>query len=224
MYLADDNRLVDTAPSEPALRSYDYRPSVGITTGRRGLGSTTPWAMPIDQRFDEAFSLLFTTVPLSEKMELLGEPEVASHIASTAEIAYFHVKLCDVAPDGEFRLIADGGLLATHRNSHETPERLVPGEVYALRFALKHCAYAIEPGHRLRIAIASAEFQNAWPTGERARNTLHYGGQLASCIMLPIAPMSERMLPPPEFAASPHPVPAAGNVRQTNSTCSTSTS
>ena len=209
MYLADDGRLVDDAPSQVASDGYEYRPSVGITTGRRGLGSTTPWAMPIDQRLDEAYSLLFTAAPLNETMELLGEPEVVLHISSTAETAYFHVRLCDVAADGESRLITDGGLLATHRNSHETPERLVPGEVYALRFALKHCAHAIEPGHRLRLAVASAEFQNAWPTGERARNTIHYGGQRASRVMLPIAPAAEDVLPPPAFAASPHPLPAA---------------
>jgi hypothetical protein len=207
IYLAANGRLTDTAPTDTRSDEYDYRPSVGITTGRRGLGSTTPWAMPIDQRLDEAYSLLFTAAPLQTPMDLLGEPEVVLHVSSTAETAYFHVKLCDVAPDGESRLITDGGLLATHRNSHETPEKLVPGQVYPLRFTLKHCAYAIEPGHRLRVAIASAEFQNAWPTGERARNTVHHGGQFASLVMLPIAPMAERPLPPPAFDASPQPPP-----------------
>ena len=120
MYLADDGRLVATAPIEPGASRYDYRPSVGITTGRRGLGSTTPWAMPIDQRLDEAYSVLFTSEPVDQTMELLGEPVAhAASSSSTAEVAYFHVKLCEVAPDGASRLIADGGLLATHRNSHE---------------------------------------------------------------------------------------------------------
>jgi hypothetical protein len=206
--LSEGGVLTDTAGNSGS-DSYQYRPSVGITTGRRGLGSTTPWAMPIDQRLDEAHSLLFTTEPLRQNLELLGQPEALLHIASTAEVAYFHMKLCDVAPDGASRLICDGGLLATHRNSHETPEKLAPGHVYALCIPLRHCAYAIQTGHRLRIAIASAEFQNAWPTGQHAVNTIFRGGQHASHIVLPIAPRDARPLAPPEFAPSPHALPAA---------------
>jgi predicted acyl esterase len=207
MYLGDDGRLIGTAPAEAGASSYEYRPSVGITTGRRGLGSTTPWAMPIDQRLDEGYSVLFTSETLTEIVELLGEPEAVLHVSSTAEVAYFHVKLCDVAPDGASRLISDGGLLATHRNSHEAPEALVPGQIYQLRIPLRHCAYGIAPDHRLRVAIASAEFQNAWPTGQLARNTIHRGGQYASCVTLPIAPPARKPLPGPIFAASPHATP-----------------
>jgi predicted acyl esterase len=211
LYLSASGKLGATV-SAKSSDSYEYRPSVGITTGRRGLGSTTPWAMPIDQRLDEAYSLLFTTGPLHEGIELLGQPEALIHVASTAEVAYFHVKLSDVAPDGTSRLICDGGLLATHRNSHETPEEMRSGEVYPLRIPLRHCAYAIEAGHRLRIAIASAEFQNAWPTGLRAINTIFHGGEQASHIMLPVAPGDAHELPPPAFAASPHVLPTAGSL------------
>src|ERR1700693_5744683 len=105
-YLSRGGTLADVAGNSGS-DSYAYRPSVGITTGRRGLGSTTPWAMPIDQRPDEAFSLLFTTEQLHAPLELLGEPVVLLHASSTAEIAYFHVKLCDVAEDGTSRLICD---------------------------------------------------------------------------------------------------------------------
>jgi hypothetical protein len=197
------------ATGEAGSASYAYRPSVGITTGRRGLGSTTPWAMPVDQRLDEAYSLLFDSGPLSEPMELLGEPAMLLYAASTAEVAYFHVKLCDVAADGASRLICDGGLLATHRDSHEAPSALVPGQPYALRIPLRHCAYRIATGHRLRIALASAEFQNAWPTGQPAVNTVYHGGDRASHIVLPVAPADPHPLPVPRFAPSPQAMPAA---------------
>src|SRR5262245_13608156 len=74
MYLAGSGVLADTAGAEGA-DSYVYRPSVGISTGRRGLGATTPWAMPVDQRLDEAYSLLFTTAAMRAPIELLGAPE-----------------------------------------------------------------------------------------------------------------------------------------------------
>ncbi len=209
MFLAEGGRLAAAAPASAAASSYPHRPSVGITTGRRGLGSTTPWAMPIDQRFDEAYSLVFNAEPLSAALELLGEPQIVLHVSSTAATAYFHAKLCDVAPDGTSRLISDGGLLATHRNSHEAPEPLVPGAIHELRFPLKHCAYAVAAGHRLRLSIAGAEFQNAWPVGEAAVNTVHSGGAVASHVVLPVAPEDAQPLPPPEFAPSPHALPGA---------------
>jgi predicted acyl esterase len=196
-------------PGTAGTDSYDYRPSVGISTGRRGLGSTTPWAMPVDQRYDEPWSLLYTTAPLADGMELLGEPEVVLHVSSTAPVAYFHVKLCDVAPDGTARLVTDGGLSGTHRDSHVSPAAMVPGQVYRLRFKLRHLAYAFAPGHRLRLAIAGAEFQNAWPTGHSARNTIQRGGADASCVVLPVAPTESAGLPPPVLAPSPHALPAA---------------
>ena len=163
--------------------------------------------MPLDQWLDDAYSLLFTTPPLRRTTQLTGEPVAVLHVSSTAEVAYFHVKLCDVAPDGASRLICDGGLLATHRASHETPERLVPGEVYELHIPLRHCAYAVEPGHRLRVAVASAEFQNAWPTGEAAVNTVYRGGAHASHVVLPVGPADAAPPPAPEFAPSPHALP-----------------
>src|SRR6185437_11829305 len=111
-------------------------------------------------------------------------------------------KLCDVAPDGTSRLICDGGLLATHRTSHEAPDPLVRGAIYELRIPLRDCAYRIDPGHRLRLAIASAEFQNAWPTGAPAINTVHRGDAHPSCIVLPLARPDQEPLPPPDFAPS----------------------
>ncbi len=207
MYLVRGGTLSDTA-GDHGSTSYAYRPSVGITTGRRGLGSTTPWAMPVDQRLDESYSLLFTTEPLRTSVELLGEPFVQLCAASSAEIAYFHVKLCEVADDGTARLICDGGLLATHCDSHEMPARLEPGRLYALRFPLRHCAYRIAAGHRLRVAVASAEFQNAWPTGQPAVNTVYLGGSNASHIVLPVASGDPQPLAAPQLTESPHPAPA----------------
>ena len=79
MYLADGGQLATTAPTAAATSSYDFRPSVGITSGRRGLGSTTPWAMPIDQRLDEAYSVLFTTDALTRQRNCWANPRRSIH-------------------------------------------------------------------------------------------------------------------------------------------------
>jgi uncharacterized protein len=210
LYFGNHSRLLDALPDETTAESFDYRPSAGLTSGRYGRGNITPWAMPLDQRQDEAHSLLFTTEELTEELNILGDADVLLYISSTADVAYFHIKLCDLASDGTSKLLADGGLLASHRNSHEKPEPIEPGQVYELHFCLKHCAYTIAPGHRLRVMVASADFQNAWPTPKPARNTVFCGKPHASRISVPISPASR--LTTPKFADSEYPLPKLSSI------------
>ena len=76
-----------------------------------------------------------------------------SSVVSTADTAYFHVKITDVAPDGTSKWVNDGGLLATHRSSHAQPEPLEPSRVYELAIELKYMAYVFQKGHRIRVSI-----------------------------------------------------------------------
>ena len=91
-------------------------------------------------------------------------------VSSTADVAFFEVKLCDVAPDGSSKLITYGGLNATHRDSHSHPKALVPNQVYPLKINLDSMAYVFPAGHRIRVDVSSADFQNAWPVSRRAVN------------------------------------------------------
>jgi uncharacterized protein len=111
-------------------------------------------------------------------------------------------------------LICDAGLLAVHRNSHEVPSLLVPGHVYTLRFALRHSAYRVAAGHRLRVAIASAEFQNAWPIGQTGGEHGALGRSNASHIVLPVAPDDADPFTPIRSTASPHSLPAPETLAQ----------
>jgi hypothetical protein len=211
-YFDAHGALSPTSLANGGADSYRYRASVGLAAGRRGLGSTTPFGMLTDQRPDDAYSLLYATPPLDTPLMLLGEPVALLHFSSTAETAYFHVRLCDVAPDGAAALIADGGLLASHRKSHQAPEPIVPGQVYELSIRLRHTAYRIAAGHRLRVAVSSADFQNAWPTGAPAHNTLHRGGTRPSRVILPIAATDRHAITPPSFHDSPSPIPMADTI------------
>ena len=149
---------------ESSASEYAYNPAVGITAGIYWGGGIMPWAMPVDQRLDEALSLTWTTPPLERDLEVTGNPVAVLHVSSSAETAYFHVKLTDVAPDGTSKWLTDGGLLGTHRTSHARPEPMEPGKVYELRIDMKYVSYLFEKGHRIRLSVASADFQNAWPT------------------------------------------------------------
>ncbi|MBV9175394.1 MAG: CocE/NonD family hydrolase [Chloroflexi bacterium] len=203
MYLGNDGALAAGVPPAPAQSSYEYDPTVGITSGIYWGGGVIPWAMPLDQRADELKSLTYTSAPFETDTEVTGGPEVVLYVSSTAESGYMHVKLCDVAPDGTSKWLTDGGLLLSHRASHTRPEAVVPDTIYELRIKLKYVAYIVPAGHAMRLSVASADFQNAWPAGAPAVHTLHRGRTHPSHIRLPLAPDNAPRLPPPRLSPSP---------------------
>jgi putative CocE/NonD family hydrolase len=210
MYLQAEGRLGREGPGRSGgdvSDSFTYNPAVGVMSGVLGRGGLAPWAMPLDQRLDEAYSLTYTTPPLPDDLEVTGNPSAVLHVSSTAEVAYFTVRLCDVAPDGTSKLVSDGGLNATHRASRSEPEPLKPGEVYELKIDLRSLAYVFPAGHRIRVAVASADFQNAWPVSKPATNRVHRGASYPSRVILPVAPEQTPKLPAPDFRPSPNPLP-----------------
>ena len=203
MYFQEGGRLDPVPPSTEGKDEYEYNPGVGITSGMHWGGRILPWGMPIDQRLDEAYSLIYTSDPLESELEATGTPSTVLHVSSTAEVAYFRVKLIDVAPDGTSKLVRYGGLNATHRSSHFDPEPLQPGQVYPLEVELKAMSYVFAPGHRIRVAIASADIQNAWPTALHSVNTVYRGGARPSHIILPVIPTRSPELPRPDLKILP---------------------
>lgn len=209
MYLGPVGRLERQAGANEMAEydSYAYRASVGATSGILARGNIGPWAMPLDQRPDEAYSLTYTSPPLEADLEVTGNPVAEIFVSSSADVAYFVVKVCDVAPDGTSKLICDGALNATHRSSDSDPEPLIPDEIYRLQFDLRSIAYIFPAGHRIRVDISSADFQNAWPVSKPAINSLVRGANHPSRVILPVAPSQVPPLPKPELRPSPNPLP-----------------
>ena len=206
MYFYEGGRLSEERPAGPesGSDSYEYDPAVGITSGIHAGGSINPWGMPVDQRLDQAHSLVYTSAPLEEDLEVTGNPTAVLHVSSTADVAYFRVKLVDVAPDETAKLVRYGGLNATHRNSHSSPEPLETGAVHELKFDLKAMSYVFAKGHRVRVAIASADMPNAWPTPKPAEITLHRNRQRPSHLVLPVVPAQNPKLPEPGLKRLPN--------------------
>lgn len=156
----------------------EVRGDVGWTAWISCAGAL-PWGQPQDQRPDEAFSLVYDWEPLEDEVEILGHPRVALRLSSSAPVAYLSAKLCDVHPDGASQLVTRGLLNLTHRASRERPEPLVPGETYDVAFELDVTSWVFEPGHRVRLDIAGADWPNAWAppyastlSVDRTRSTL----------------------------------------------------
>lgn len=184
-----------------------YRPDAGVAAGRYAIGQFLPgWGMPDDQRIDEGLSLVFSTPPLGDALEVVGVPRLRLHYRAGAPTAFVSAKLCDVAPDGTSVLVSRAVQNLTHRSSHETPEPLVPGQTYVLDLALQACAYQFAPGHRVRLMLAAADVLNAWPTPQLHAAAVLRGGAHSSRLELPVvgpSALPEPAYPPSEFEPLP---------------------
>jgi len=164
---------------------------------------------PTDQREDGGKSLTFDSDPLTERMEILGAPTVSLEVAVDRPLGFLAVRLNDVAPDGASTRVTYGLLNLTHRDGHEAPQRMVPGERTRVRLSLNHIAHAFPPGHLLRLAVSTAYWPLVWPSPEPVALTVFTGGDNASTLELPVRPPtpSDRELhpfPPPEHGPSMH--------------------
>jgi putative CocE/NonD family hydrolase len=161
---------------------------------------TLPFGQPLDQRPDEAYSLCYEWQALSEELEVLGYPRVELRIRSTAPVAFVSAKLCDVFPDGTSALVSRTAFNLTHRDSHSEPRPLTPGEPYDVGFELDATSWVWEPGHRVRLDLAGADWPNVWPPPEPVELSIERDG---SALVLPV------LRGPPPVGSDPHLAPPA---------------
>ncbi|MDX6591492.1 MAG: uncharacterized protein QOJ13_688 [Gaiellales bacterium] len=199
LYLADGGRLTAQTEDE-AADALTYDPTVGTSGGLWSGG--LPMGLPGDQRPDEALSLTYTTPPLEDDLHVLGRPRVHLHVSSSASVIGFAASLSDVGPDGQSHLVAKGMLNVTRRDSLNDPSPLVPGEIVELEIDVDTLGWVFRTGHRLRVAIANADWPNVWPTPYPAESEVHHGAARPSRITLPVVP-AQGTAEAPAFRPSP---------------------
>jgi uncharacterized protein len=132
-------------------------------------GAWCPWddrELPADQQRDDGLALVFTTEPLEGRLEILGSPALVIDLSSDSAPASVAVRLCAVAPDGTSTLITRGLVNLAHRGGSEEPTPLEPGKRETVRVPLEAVAYALPPGHRLRVAVSPTYWPWVWPSPE----------------------------------------------------------
>ena len=88
-------------------------------------------------------------------LEILGYPVANLVLSVDRPNALVVVRVCDICePDGSSLLVTRGLLNLTHRNSHEHPEPLVPGERFTARVVLQAIGQVVPAGHRLRVCVS----------------------------------------------------------------------
>jgi hypothetical protein len=143
-----------------------------------------------DERAIESRSdvLTFTTPEAHEPVTLAGRVVARLELASDAPSLFLHVKLVDVQPEGRAHTLLFGQQVVDDPGQGLT-------EVY-----LGHTGYRVEPGHRLRLHVASSDFpvflphpgteENPWDaTATRTnRHAVATGGAAASHVSLTVVP------------------------------------
>ncbi|MFD1926648.1 CocE/NonD family hydrolase [Sporosarcina siberiensis] len=123
-----------------------------------------PGDLPSDQRIENGLSVVFTSEPVDESVAILGFPEFTVEVASDQKNALIAVRLNDVAPDGSSTRVTWGVLNLTHRNSHEHPEHLEPGEKYTVTVQMNAIGHTLPAGHCWQLAVSPTYWPHAWPS------------------------------------------------------------
>ena len=152
-------------------------------------GFGAPGEAPLDQRGDDGCSLTFDSEPLRERIEILGAPVATLEIAADQTVAFIAVRLNDIARGGASTRVTYGLLNLTHRDGHDHPEPLKPGDRYLVSVTMNDVAHAFPVGHRLRLAISTSYWPIAWPAPQPVTVSLFTG---ESFLDLPVRPPDPR--------------------------------
>ena len=159
-YFHGDHTLGTKAPTaESASMRYEYDPRDPVPTVGR-FHARLPVNGPYDQREVESRPdvLVFTTPALQAPLEIVGQVQAQLWASSDRTDTDFTVKLTDVYPDGRSMIFLDGIVKGRYRNGYLEEELLEPGKVAEWEIDLGYIAIVLAPGHRLRVAISSSNF------------------------------------------------------------------
>lgn len=200
-----DGRL-EAKPTRAKPRTVSSNLSTGMNAGEwcaYALGKVAP-ELAIDQREDDLQSLCFDGPVLKKPLAIVGRTRVKLRVAADRRQAQVAVRLNAIHPNGAVERITYGLLNLAHRDSHEKPQALKPGEFYDVEVELNEIAETIPAGVALRLAISTNYWPIAWPSPELTAVTID---PARSVIELPVL-ASEKGMPPVKFAAPEKSAPA----------------
>jgi len=183
LFFQPNRTLADTAP-QPDSHHLKYIPSIGVEAGF-WWGELLSDPRPVD-----AFSLVYDSAPLPEKVAILGRPHALLRASATAPLADWFARLSDVAPDGTVTQITGAGINGAQRESMSEPRDLEPGKVYPLDIEMHLTSWVFPKGHRIRVAISNALWPMVLPTPYAMTTSLELGGSDGSRVVLPVVPVN----------------------------------
>lgn len=156
--------------------------------GGEWMATGCPGEHPTDQRLDDGGALVFDTVPLDLAIDILGAPVARLKFSVDQPVAQVNLRLSDVLPDGRVTRVSYQVFNLNHRNGHDVPAVLVPGQVYEIAIKLNDCGYRFKKGHRIRLSIATGYWPMVWPSPAAVTLSVVAGD---SALELPVRPLDQ---------------------------------
>jgi len=165
-FLHADGTASTSRPSSSEVTSTSYKydpadpvPTFGGNNLPESIGGSIPCGpldqTPADQRADV---LKFQTPVLTEELALTGPLLATLYVSSDVIDTDFTVKISDVYPTGEARLLQDNAMRMRWRENGLSPVYIEKDKVYRLEINLWNTSYIVAPGHALRVSVSSSNF------------------------------------------------------------------
>jgi putative CocE/NonD family hydrolase len=166
-----------------------------------------------DQRFVDGRPdvLSYTTGVLDKPVHIMGAPKVDLHAATSGRDSDYVVKLIDVYPQensadptmaGYELAVGIEIFRGRYVGGFDKPQALEPGKVYDFKWTLPNVNHVFLPGHKIMVQVQSSLFPlydrnpQSWVPSimaakpadyVKATETVHFGGEDASAVWLPVA-------------------------------------
>ena len=195
----NDGRLSTVASTSGADR---YKVDYTTTSGPKTRWTGGPPAYP-DMTANDRKALTYTTAVLTNDIEIAGHPVVHVWIECSVEDVDIFAYLEEVEPNGRSTYITDGCLRTSHRRLNVPPhDRMglpyhrsfaqdrepLPDEPVELTFDLYPTANLFEAGHRMRLSVTCADYDNNQTpqVNPAPEMTIYRNAEKPSRILLPI--------------------------------------
>ena len=102
--------------------------------------------------------LVYDGEPLTEPIEVIGPVRLTAHVSTSAADTDVMAMLLDVHPNGFAQRLCDGMARLRYRSGFAREDLITPGDVYEVSVVMWDTCLRLEPGHRLRLQVASSAF------------------------------------------------------------------
>ncbi|MFB6068777.1 MAG: CocE/NonD family hydrolase [Halobacterium sp.] len=162
------------------------------SVGADSVGFDVPGGRPLDTGPDDRRSLTVESDPLDAPFAFAGTGAVDLTVVPETTDPLLAVRLVDVAPSGDSRLVTHGVRRASlptpidpfgHVGGEPSP--LEPGTATARSVALRPKAHVFEAGHRIRVAVSGAFFPYVLPPADAGAFTLRSSPEAPGRLRLP---------------------------------------
>ncbi len=183
----------------------DLALSSPVTAGRDcgrygGYGGSVP-DLAGDQRREDGLGLSFDSEPFPEDIVILGAPAVTVTLESDQSCGLLVARLTEVWPDGTSTLVSWGALNLSHREGHEEPKPLIPGERITVTVQLNHAGRCVGKGNRLRLVLSNQHWPILVPVPAMPLYRIETGTSLLSLPLRPSGTEPEWQFAPAEISA-----------------------